>query len=296
MFHRTKTKSARLDREIKLAPLNLDQLLTSNIVSIYNAVTKTVFYMSLWVFPLFALSLAMAKVAGGLQKMITAVLGYRVYMLVFGWPGTLIHEISHAVAGLMFGHKIESFGINIFGKQNGRAGFVRLKHNPASYYQNAGNFFIAIAPIFGCAAAILFVAAFLFEGLPVFPVIDNWEILSFGIEIRNFVFAMFNQLFLLSKNQMIWTLFFVYFSVTVGSGMRMSVTDMKRALPGSLLLTGLFLIFFIFQEMRDGKNSIQIGVYEPFLYVYAIIILTMGINIGLIVCFWGIARICRVHR
>lgn len=76
--------------------------------------------------------------------------------LIFGWLGVMVHEISHAVVALIFGHHVDKIQLlqNPFkdGNEN-RMGYVSHAWSPNNKYQQAGNFFIGIAPIFGIAAA-----------------------------------------------------------------------------------------------------------------------------------------------
>ena len=110
---------------------------------IINILICTAKQIGLWILPPTLLSMLMYKTVGTLQKMITRVLGLRAYMLLFGWSGTLIHEFSHLIVGVLFLHKIDSFHIHLFNPNTGKAGSIRLKHNPDSIFQKSGNFFIA---------------------------------------------------------------------------------------------------------------------------------------------------------
>ena len=72
--------------------------------------------------------------------------------LIFGWFGVMIHEISHAVMSIIFGHHVDKIKLlqNPFKEGNeNRMGYVSHAWNPKNKYQQLGNFFIGMAPIFG---------------------------------------------------------------------------------------------------------------------------------------------------
>ncbi|ELA9367445.1 hypothetical protein QUN99_003335 [Vibrio parahaemolyticus] len=58
-----------------------------------------------------------------------------------------IHELSHVIASLVFGHKINKVVLFSARSQNGKLGSVTHSWNPSSIYQTIGCFFIAIAPL-----------------------------------------------------------------------------------------------------------------------------------------------------
>ena len=59
--------------------------------------------------------------------------------------GTPIHELSHAAACLVFGHKINKIKLFTLNR-NSSLGYVSHSYNPRSIYHQIGGFFIAIAP------------------------------------------------------------------------------------------------------------------------------------------------------
>ncbi|MGO2457558.1 hypothetical protein [Vibrio casei] len=66
--------------------------------------------------------------------------------------GTPIHELSHALVAIVFGHRIKAIQLFQLGK-DGRFGYVEHQWNRRSVYQSTGVFFIALAPL--CTAFLL---------------------------------------------------------------------------------------------------------------------------------------------
>lgn len=80
--------------------------------------------------------------------------------------GTPIHEASHALMAILFGHKVHKVCWFQVGK-DGRLGYVEHNWNRRSLYQSVGCIFIALAPIFAAFAAI--VALYHFMDMPSLP-------------------------------------------------------------------------------------------------------------------------------
>jgi hypothetical protein len=74
-----------------------------------------------------------------------------------GWIGTPIHEASHVVMCWVFGHELESVALFSPDIREGRLGYVRHTYHRGSWWQETGNFFIGIAPLFGGATVLLLV-------------------------------------------------------------------------------------------------------------------------------------------
>lgn len=94
--------------------------------------------------------------------------------LYLGWLGIFFHETSHLLVALLFGHHITSFRLlkrphpdqtTPNGDRDLTLGYVNHTWNQNSWYQNTGNLFIGIAPIFGCSLVLLGLTAWLLPSL-----------------------------------------------------------------------------------------------------------------------------------
>ncbi|MGO3399367.1 MAG: hypothetical protein ACTIML_00135 [Lentilactobacillus parabuchneri] len=79
--------------------------------------------------------------------------------LVFGFLGIIVHEASHLIVALIFGHHVDQFRlIRIPTAENETLGYVHHTWRKQNIYQNMGNLFIGVAPIFGCCLTTLLLA------------------------------------------------------------------------------------------------------------------------------------------
>ena len=92
------------------------------------------------------------KLNNGFNKLLGAA-ALPVYV-VTGIVGTPIHEASHALFCLIFGHKIESICFFNPSAPDGVLGYVEHSYKK-NFYQRMGNFFIGVAPILVMSALLI---------------------------------------------------------------------------------------------------------------------------------------------
>ncbi len=72
-----------------------------------------------------------------------------------GWLGTPIHELSHAFFCKVFQHRIDEMQLFEPDLKSGRLGYVKHSYRKKNWYQEIGNVFIGVAPLFGGTIALM---------------------------------------------------------------------------------------------------------------------------------------------
>jgi len=169
-------------------------------------------------------------------------------VLVTGWLGVPVHELSHAVLCIVFRHRIDKLVLFQPDPKTGTLGYVIHSWDGRSPWQVLGTFFIGIAPLAGGAAAILASLHFLLPGtlrvpdivLPAGPG-DEAGWVAMGHALRDSVAhaarAMFSPANLASWRP--WVFF--YLALCIGSHISPSRPDLRGSLPGGLVFLALLL-------------------------------------------------------
>ncbi len=159
--------------------------------------------------------------------------------------GTPVHEIGHAIMCLIFGHRITEMKLYEPDEQTGVLGYVSHTYNPRNWYQQFGNLFIGLGPIFsglGVITAVLFLA---------FPDAKDtffdsaFQMAENGDNVFSIMFSNMDLTFNMLREDNEWWIkligIVVIFSVIMH--INLSPADIKGSIPGLLMYIVIAAIF-----------------------------------------------------
>jgi len=150
--------------------------------------------------------------------------GSKIWYVILMLPGTIAHELSHAMVALLMGSRIIKFSVIPSGDTLGQVQYTAPK------IPLIGNTAIAIAPLIGCPAILLLISSY-------FGVHFDFPPGSFDIiaELRLLIDGTFS--FIRGLDFFNWkTYVFLYFVFTLGAGAAPSKTDINNMLPGLIII------------------------------------------------------------
>ena len=160
-------------------------------------------------------------------------------LLATGIIGTPIHELSHALMCIIFGHKIKEIKLYQPNSHDGALGYVSHSYRRKNVYHQIGNFFIGTAPVtVGSGVLVLLMLLLMPDAYGAF-IDEVGNIDSFG-GIFNSIFACLGAIF---ENIGAWqTWVFLIFAIMIASHMEMSVADIKGGLGGLGIMAAIWLV------------------------------------------------------
>ena len=172
--------------------------------------------------PLVAVGLVVHVLAGAVARRACALVGRPAYLLLLGSAGTVLHEGAHALACVLFRHRIDEIVWFDPRSAGGALGHVRHRWDQRSVYQRAGNFFIGLAPLLLGVAVLALGARLLFGAAAAAPSVADAAALVRPGDWR------------------FWA--FLYLTLCVGGAMRLSVSDLRGAGAGLVVLAALVFV------------------------------------------------------
>ena len=238
--------------------------------------------------PLIVLALIINFISRVVQNLGFSVFGHTIYLYGFAWLGIAIHEISHAIFVIIFGHKLNK--IVLFSpKSDGTLGYVEHSYNEKNVYQKLGNFFIGLGPVIVGPILLYFVIIYFLGGDVVNKVsmpIDFGSFTDFNY-IKTFFESFFdnllfliNEIYISLKDNYIQLIIFSFIIFSVGSSISMSPSDIEGSKMGFFYFVGLLTLFNVVTLWFGDFSSGAIHFLEGYIsIIYPIIILSIVLNI-----------------
>ncbi|WP_186429098.1 M50 family metallopeptidase [Clostridium sp. BSD9I1] len=200
-------------------------------------------------------------------------------VMITGVIGVPIHELSHAIFALLFGHKITRIKLLQKPDEKGVMGYVQHSYNQGSIYQQAGNLFIGIAPIFGGAFSIIALIRFiipqaynsfiniLVKGLHVTVLNKSTieEIINSYSELVKVIFSFRNF-----ENPYFYV--FLFIAICISSHISLSYADIKGASRG---LGVIFLILLVLNALNLSKYILAIDLIKYNILITGVLIVAL---------------------
>ena len=217
---------------------------------------------------------------------------------ISGFVGTPVHELSHALMCLIFGHRITKMKIYNFKKRTKMLGFVEHTYNTRNLYHLIGNFFIGIAPIVVGGLAVTLLVRILTplmygDVVGVFSRVISADESSFIGELFKWISKIFVSFFGFSnfKNWRWWVCIIFVFAVSIH--MEISRSDIKGGLKGLgviaiILVLADLLMAFLFRDAlltmtaAFVKAGVYLGMFLMIPALFSTIVLLISAFISLI--------------
>jgi len=204
-------------------------------------------------------------------------------VMVTGLIGVPIHELSHAFAALVFGHKITD--IKLFQKpdESGILGYVKHSYNPRNLYQQAGNFFIGVAPIFGGTFVIIALMRLI---IPISynefinTVIKNLSITSLNRGVIDGILisygGLIKSIFALRNFANPAFYLYLFLGICISSHISLSYADIKGATKG---VSVIFLILLVLNAFSLSKYIVASNIIKYNILIIGFLIVAILLSL-----------------
>lgn len=241
--------------------------------------------------PLLFLAFVMNFLARKNEELSYKTLGQKAYLYVFGWLGTSVHELGHAIFAILFAHKISE--IKLFTPTSGKSlGQVKHSYTKGNPYQTIGNFFIGIGPILLGALLLWLVTWLLFDlnavniaekqGIHInYRIFTSWELIKNTAQGIYEGIISFYQFVTANHGEYWWkVVVFIYLIYAIGSSVTLSSSDIQGAFRGFTYFVVLLLVFNL-ATIWNGNFATRFfdktGNYLSGFYF--LIVLSMALNV-----------------
>lgn len=251
---------------------------------IFENILSSIHILLLTSVPLFLLGWLFRYIGGILQNTMFDSLGFFTFVIIY--PFIAIHELCHLVMALLFTKRIVSFRLFKFRDLESSMGYVQTAQSNTRFklrrlYENIGDFFVGLAPLFLGTIIILFLM-FLFANTTFTNMSDFINSLGY-LEVLKKVPSLFLDNFLIM---------FIISLVSVSSLFFLSQEDMKVATSGFPYLVGT--VFFV--NLIFGNFSVVQSFFEAMIQLQKYINLVSLIVILYAILIWILLLIISVIK
>jgi hypothetical protein len=269
---------------------------------IWKATLTSLVQIGILFVPGLVLTLVVNYVSTLLQRRALLTIGRGWYLGLFGWLGTIIHELGHALFCIIFRHKITEMKLFDPDPETGTLGYVQHTYESSSLYQMAGNFFIGIGPIL-LGSGLIYLLLYLLLGLNPFKFAVNtglpsWDIYSWSVfinllqNLRTSLTTLVSGIYSLT-NFASWQLYvFIYLTFTIGSSIILSPSDFKGTFKGlSIILPVIFVFNLVTVWAGDFTVNIFRFTLSYFLIFYITMLLVLLMDMAVFVIFLPLSKL-----
>ncbi len=228
--------------------------------------------------------------SGHVARQAGRALGWGLYVLLFGWLGTFVHEAGHAIMAMLFGFPISQFKVLPYGPYARQQGFIAIPRDESNPLKKIGYFFIGIGPIVFGALLIYAALLILFEGeLRSFLAnlratssagdpargFDDMigQTLAYSLGLLAFVFQ--------PAHWLDWRFYlFLYIAFSIGSSIQLSKPDIDGSKEGFFVIVVFWLAFNLVALASSGLTAGSLAwLSQSFAFFYAILAVVLLLNL-----------------
>lgn len=227
------------------------------------------------------------------ERLIVSTFGFK-GLVVTGYIGTVVHELSHMIMAKIFNHKIVDFKLFRPNKalSDGVFGYVKHSYKSNSLYQRVGDFFIGIAPmIFG--TALIWLIMMVLTPNTYNDLINNINVIEYLNSLNNIDIDSIINILLIQTKVIIDSMFLTknIFSIShiimlilvysISTHMTLSKKDIQGSLNGLVICYIVSIILTIISIIFKEKSIFLVDLITKF-NIYTISFLMIGLIFSLI--------------
>jgi len=238
--------------------------------------------VNLIVFPILLL-MANTFVSRGIRLSLRNLHRKTYQVLVF--PGTSLHELSHALLAVLFGMKVQSIKLWT-GNYEGQLGYVRFTYDKRSWFQQMGLFFVGLAPLWVMLMSMMIWFTYSAIELPIYAVslFDKAHLMEWAVN--------WASVFKIDLTTMIA----VFVIAGLGPFMVPSWADVKIALRGGVMLLLFLVALYLLSEWLDQRYELQMILYNAQSYWVASLMIVLIVSVFVWLTLLCIVQLKKVMR